>query len=173
MKKMMKSMLTLPLAGLFMTYAMAADNTTDVQEPVTTDTTPYYYSLSDTSGGVFNYIKTKYHQGTSDNYDILLVGDSLTADQALKSTVLQALNSGKEVIFDGNSGGKKATQLANDVIGSTLDADAIMFKTAPTGDGYLMTPVELSTADYSTDSLSDEKTTTSAISENTPDAIFQ
>lgn len=88
MKKMMKSMLTLPLAGLFMTHAMAADNITDVQESVTTDTTPYYYSLSDTSGGVFNYIKTKYHQGTSDNYDILLVGDALTADPADRKSVV-------------------------------------------------------------------------------------
>lgn len=172
MNKMMKSITTLSLAGLFFSQAMAADST-DTREPVTTDTTPSYYSLSDNNGGVFNYMKGKYHQGSATYYDILLIGDSVTADQSLKTTVLQALNSGKSVIFDGSSGGKKAAQLADAVMGSTLDADAIMFKTTSAGAGYLMTPVALSAGEYSTNSLSDEKTSASVYSDNTPDAIFQ
>ncbi|MBS0855536.1 MULTISPECIES: hypothetical protein [unclassified Tatumella] len=172
MNKMMKSILAFSLAGTFVGSGMAAE-TSATQEPVSAATTPVYYSLSDSNGGVFNYLKTKYTAGSADNYDILLVGDSLNAGQSLKNTVIQALNNGKQVIFDGSKGSTKAAQLASQIIGSSVAADAIMFKTSPSGDGYLMTPVELTTSQYSAELFSDEKTTSSVSSDNTPDQIFQ
>ena len=172
MNKMMKSILAFPLAGLFTANVMAADTSGD-QEPITTVTTPTYYALGDSDGGVLNYFKTKYTAGSASDYDILLLGDSLSADASLKTTVSQALTAGKEVIFDGSVGSTKAAALAGAVLGSSVQADAIMFKTAPAGDGYLMTPVALNAGQFSTDSLSDEKTVATVNSDNTPDQIFQ
>ena len=172
MNKMMKSILAFPLAGFFAANVMAADTPAD-QEPVTTVTTPTYYALGDSDGGVLNYFKTKYTAGSASDYDILLLGDSLSADASLKTTVTQALTQGKEVIFDGSAGGKKVAALAGAVLGSSVQSDAVMFKTAPEGDGYLMTPVDLSSGQYSTELFSDEKTTSTVNSDNTPDQIFQ
>lgn len=101
-----------------------------------------YYAIGDTNGFVYNHVSKKYKQGAKNSADVLLIGEGVKADQALITLVNQALQANKTVIFDGNGSASKAQELAQAVLGNTINADAIQFRKAP-GDqgGYSMTPI--------------------------------
>lgn len=124
-----------------LTSVSYAANTSAVEAAGTVNK-PSYYAINDASGFVYQYLSKTYKQGSQKNADILLIGENVTADQALRDQVNQALQANKTVIFDGKGSASKAKELAQAVLGNTIEADAIQFKKAP-GDnsGLSMTPI--------------------------------
>lgn len=79
---------------------------------------------------------------TSGSYDYLVVGPNVTVDDNVRRDINTTLSQGGRVLFDNLPGQGLASENAQQALGMSLDADALVVGKPKNGSGLMLTPVD-------------------------------
>ncbi|MEB3767580.1 hypothetical protein [Acinetobacter sp. MD2] len=124
--------------------ATAPQNTVSI-EGKTLDNRPKLLAASTVEGTIAKEVKAGLAVGNSMNYDVLLLDQRDALDGSNKTKIMTALNENKKVLIDLGPAGatRTARQTAvQNLVGMSVNADAIMIQNSSDKTGYIITPVE-------------------------------
>jgi hypothetical protein len=122
--------------------AMAPTDAADMV-PAEADVRKKFMFAGSTQGFAASALNASMPAGTANDYDVLVVGDVDQGGAAVETLVRQALDSGKEVVFDAASDGSaRATHadILQRIVGTTIDSAAVRVQKADKG--YYVTPID-------------------------------
>jgi len=127
------------------------------------------------SGFVAQALSVGKSRGTSSDFHVLVVGDADKIDAATKAQIIQALESGKQVVLDGpsdSSGRIVHNELLMELTGMSLGSTAVRIQKDPQGKGYYVTPIDGGPTSSSASDTTMKARSLQGTSQNTVASIF-